>query len=90
MLFAVTLTFTLFMGIERALDPSDENRIINPMIGFALTLLMCSGFVRVHSVETHTVHGPVHIVHILLCVACLLYVRAMMGAIFAIFFFQAQ
>ena len=86
MLLTVTVIFAAFAGIERALDASDENRIINPMIGFVLTLLVCSGFVRVHSAETR----PVHIVHVFLCIACLLYVRAMVDAIFALFFFLGQ
>ena len=88
MLPTVTLIFAVFMGIEKALDASDENHIINPMIGFVLTLLACSGFVRAHSAETHC--RPLHIVHIFLCVACLLYVRAMLDAVFVLFFFQWQ
>jgi hypothetical protein len=88
MLPTVTVIFAVFMGIEKALDASDENRIINPMIGFVLTLLVCSGFVRVHSADTH--YRPLHIVHIFLCVACLLYVRAMVDAVFILFFFQRQ
>ena len=71
MLLTVTVIFAAFTGIERKLDASDENRIINPMIGFVLTLLVCSGFVRVHSAETR----PVHIVHVFLCIACLLVIK---------------
>lgn len=83
MLFTATVIFAVFMGIERILDASDENRIINPMIGFVLTLLYSSGLVRVFSAETR----PVHMVHVFLYIACLLYVRAMVDAIFVIFFF---
>lgn len=85
MLFTATVIFAVCMGIERMLDASDENRIINPMIGFVLTLLYSSGLVRVCSVETR----PVHMVHVFLYIACLLYVRAMLDAIFVIFFFPS-
>ena len=86
MLFTATVLFAVFMGIERILDASDENRIINPMIGFVLTLLYSSGLVRVCSVCSVQTR-PVHMVHVFLYIACLLYVRAMLDAIFVIFFF---
>jgi hypothetical protein len=82
MLFSIVMLFAVLMVMEKVLDPSTENRVINPMLGFVLTLLICSHFVRMHGGESR----PLHIVHILLCIACLLYVRAMIDFLFMIFF----
>jgi hypothetical protein len=82
MLFSIVLLFVVLMVLEKILDTSSENRIINPMIGFVFTLLIYSRFVRLYGVQT----GPLHIVHIVLCIACLLYVRAMIDFLFVVFF----
>ena len=82
MLFSIVLLFVVLMTLEKVLDMSGENRIINPMLGFVFTLLIYSHFVRLNGVQT----GPLHLVHIVLCIACLLYVRAMIDFFFLIFF----
>jgi len=82
MLFSIVLLFVVLMVMEKLIDSSSENRVINPMLGLVFTLLVYSHFIRVHGGETR----PLHIVHIVLCVACFLYVRAMIDILFMIFF----
>jgi hypothetical protein len=82
MLLIITLVFAAFMALETQLDVSHDNRIINPMLGFVVTLLVSSLLVRGRGPETK----PLHIVHMVLYTACLLYVRAMIDVIFRFFF----
>lgn len=85
MLLTVVVIFALLMALEMQIDASHDNRIINPMLGFVVTLLGSSLLVRGRGPETR----PLHIVHMVLYVACLLYARAMIDVIFR-FFFETQ
>ena len=85
MLRIVVVLFALLMALEMQIDASQDNRIINPMLGFIVTLLGSSVLVRGRGPETR----PLHIVHMVLYIACLLYVRAMIDIIFR-FFFKVQ
>ena len=82
MLLTVVVIFALLMALEMQIDASHDNRIINPMLGFVVTLLGSSLLVRGRGPETR----PLHIVHMVLYVACLLYTRAMIDVIFRFFF----
>ena len=82
MLLSIVLLFVVLMVMEKIIDPSSENRVINPMLGLVFTLLVYSHFIRFHGGETR----PLHIVHIVLCMACLLYVRGMIEFLLVIFF----
>ena len=84
MLFVVVMMLAIFMAIEKVIDGSNENRIINPILGVALTLLMSSFFVRLHGGDTH----PSHVLHIFLYVTCILYIRAMIDSVFVFFLFS--
>ena len=81
----ITLTLILLMVIEKLicylLDVCDENRIINPMLGVVLTLLAYS---RVWLPRVNI--QAAHIVHILLYVACIVYIRVMIDFVFMFFF----
>ncbi len=84
MLFVVVMMLIIFMAIEKVIDGSNENRIINPILGVTLTLLMSSLFVRLHGGDTH----PSHVLHIFLYVTCILYIRAMIDSVFVFFLFS--
>ena len=86
MLLVIAAVFAVMMVLEMQLDASHENRIINPVLGFVLTLLASSFFVRGHALETR----PAHIVHMVLYIACLLYVRATVDCALRAFFFPGQ
>ena len=64
------------------LDVCEENRIINPMLGVVVTLLASS---RVWLSRVNI--QAAHIVHILLCVACIVYIRVMIDFVFGLLFF---
>jgi len=81
MLLIIAAVFAVMMALEMQLDASHENRIINPVLGFVLTLLASSFFVRGHALETR----PPHIV---LYIACLLYVRATVDCVLRALFFS--
>ena len=83
MLFIIVMMLTVFMAIEKIVDASHENRIINPTLGVVLTLLVSSFFARLHGGDTH----PSQIIHIFLYVACILYIRAMLDSVFVFFMF---
>ena len=85
MLLIIVAVFAVLTTLEVQLDASPDNRIINPMLGFVVTLLGSSLLVRGRGPETR----PLHIVHMVLYVACLLYTRAMIDVIFR-FFFETQ
>jgi hypothetical protein len=82
----ITLMLIIFMSIEKLicylLDVCDENRIINPMLGVVVTLLASS---RVWLPRINI--QAAHIVHILLCVACIVYIRVMIDFVFGLLFF---
>ena len=84
MLFSIVLLFVVLMALEKILDTSSENRIINPMLGFVLTLLASAAVVRGSALETR----PLHVVHIVLYIACLLYLRATVDCALRAFFFS--
>ena len=83
MLLAIAVIFAALMVLEIQVDVSQDNRIINPMLGFVLTLLVSSVIFRGGSAPR-----PLHIVHMVLYIACLLYVRAMIDFIFRFFFYR--
>jgi hypothetical protein len=84
MLLSFVLLCTGCAFIEKLFDDSVDNRVITPIVGLVLTALVCA---RV----AHASHGmqqsPLHVVHILLYIACLLYVRAMLDFFFRNYFF---
>lgn len=82
MLLAIVVIFTALMALEIQVDVSQDNRIINPMLGLVVTLLGSSAIFRGCGPETR----PLHIVHMVLYIACLLYIRAMIDFIFRFFF----
>jgi len=84
MLFIMVMMLIVFMAIEKVVDASSENRVINPILGVVLTLLVSSAFVRLHGVDTH----PAHVLHIFLYITCILYVRAMVDFVFFFFLFS--
>ena len=87
MLLAFVLLCTVCIVTEMLLDDSAENRVITPLVGFVLTVLVCARF-------SHMSHGmqdsPLHVVHILLYIACLFYIRAMLDCLFRHFFFYSE
>lgn len=84
MLFISIMMLIVFMAIEKVIDASSENRIINPILGVVFTLLVSSVFVRLHGGDTH----PAHVLHIFLYTTCILYIRAMVDFVFVFFLFS--
>lgn len=84
MLLIIVAVFAVLMTLEMQLDASHDNRIISPMLGFVLTLLASAVFVGGHALETR----PLHVVHIVLYIACLLYLRATVDCILRALFFS--
>ena len=84
MLMSVVLLCTVCIFVELLFDDSADNRVITPLVGFVMTLLLCARF-------AHAPHGmqesPLHVVHILLYITCLLYIRGMLDCVFRDFFF---
>ena len=87
MLLSFVLLCTVCIFTERVFDDSADNRVITPLVGFVLTVLVCARF-------THASHrmpeSPLHVVHTLLYIACLLYIRAMLDCLVRDFFFLHQ
>jgi uncharacterized membrane protein YjjP (DUF1212 family) len=83
MLLAFVLLCIVCIVTEMLLDDSAENRVITPLVGFVLTLLVCARFANAPG---GLQESPVHVVHILLYVACLLYIRGMLDCVFHEFF----
>jgi hypothetical protein len=87
MLMSFVLLCTVCIFTEMLFDDSPDNRVVTPLVGFVLTLLVCARF-------AHASHGtpesPVHVVHLLLYIACLLYIRAMLDCLVRDFFFYRQ
>lgn len=81
----------VFMSIEKLicylLNVCEENRIINPMLGVVVTLLVSS---RMWTPRANI--QSTHIVHILLCIVCIVYIRVMIGFVFdfILFFFDSD
>ena len=86
MLLIIVAVFAVLTTLEAQLDASPDNRIINPMLGFVLTLLASAAVVRGSALETR----PLHVVHIVLYIACLLYLRATVDCALRAFFFRSQ
>ena len=82
MLLMIAVIFAALMTLEMQIDASHDNRIITPMLAFVVALLGSSLVVRGRDPETR----PLHIVHMVLYITCLLYVRAMVDVIFRFFF----
>ena len=84
MLVIFVLLCTVCICTEKIFDDSADNRCITPLVGFVMTLLLCARF-------AHAPHGmqesPLHVVHILLYITCLLYIRGMLDCVFRDFFF---
>ena len=84
MLLSFVLLCTVCIFTEMLFDDSADNRVITPLVGFVLTVLVCARF-------SHMSHGmqdsPLHVVHILLYIACLFYIRAMLDCFFRDFLF---
>ena len=84
MLLSFVLLCTVCIFIELLCDDSDDNRVITPLVGFVLTLLLCARF-------THASYGmqesPLHVVHVSLYITCLLYIRAMLDCFFRDYIF---
>jgi hypothetical protein len=84
MLFSFVLLCTVCMFTEMLFDDSADNRVITPLVGFVLTLLVCARFAQAsHGMQ----QSPLHVVHTLLYVACLLYIRGMLDCLFRDLFF---
>jgi multisubunit Na+/H+ antiporter MnhE subunit len=81
MLFIIVRMLAVFMAIEKIIDASHENRVVNPILGVVITLLVSSFFARLHGGDTH----PAHILHIFMYIACILYIRAMLDSVFVFF-----
>ena len=83
MLLSFVLLCTFCVLSESFFDHSADNRVITPLVGFVLTVLVCARF-------SHMSHGmqdsPLHVVHALLYITCLLYIRAMLDCLFHFFF----
>ena len=86
MLMSVVLLCTVCIFVEMPFDDSADNRVITPLVGFVLTLLVCARF-------SHMSHGmqesPLHVVHVFLYITCLFYIRAMLDCLFRDFLFFA-
>jgi hypothetical protein len=84
MLLSFVLLCTVCIFAEALFDDSADNRVITPLVGFVLTVLVCARF-------AHASHGmpesPLHVVHTLLYIACLFYIRAMLDHLIRDFFF---
>ena len=69
MLFIIVMMLTVFMAIEKIVDASHENRIINPILGVVITLLVSAFFCPPawgrHTSVTYTTHISVCCVHTL-------------------------
>jgi hypothetical protein len=87
MLTSFVLLCTVCIVAEMLFDDSADNRVVTPLVGFVLTLLVCARFAHAsHDVQ----ESPLHVVHVLLYIACLLYIRAMLDYFFRDFFFPYQ
>ena len=87
MLMSFVLLCTVCIFTEMLFEDSPDNRVITPLVGFVLTLLVCARF-------AHAPHGmqdsPVHVVHILLYIACVFYIRALLDCFFREFIFSRE
>ena len=87
MLLSFVLLCKVCVFTERLVDDSADNRVITPLVGFVLTLLACARF-------AHAPQGmpesPLHVVHVLLYVACVFYIRSMLDCFFRNFVFLRE
>jgi hypothetical protein len=84
MLVTFVLLCTLCLCTEVLVGDSADNRVITPLVGFVLTLLVCARFAHA---SRGMQESPVHVVHVLLYVACSIYIRGMLDCLFRDFFF---
>ena len=87
MLTSFVLLSTVCIFTERLFDDSADNRVITPLVGFVLTLLACARFAHA---PRGTQESPLHVVHVLLYIACVLYIRGMLDCLFRDFIFLYQ
>ena len=84
MLMSFVLLCTVCACIETLFDDGADNRVITPLVGFVLTALVCARF-------AHATHGtqqsPLEVVHVLLYITSLFYIRVMLDFFFRDFFF---
>jgi hypothetical protein len=85
MIFGSVVLFFVLSTLEYALDASLENRIINPIIALVLSLLASPWFVRAHDTHTH----KLQIVHVVLYIACAIYLRCMVDYALRLWFLAA-
>ena len=87
MLLSLLLLCTVCIFTETLFEDSPDNRVITPLVGFVLTLLVCARF-------AHAPRGmqesPLHVVHILLYITCVFYIRALLDCFFRDFIFLHQ
>jgi hypothetical protein len=87
MLLSFVLLCAVCVCTERVVDDSADNIVITPLVGFVLTLLACARF-------AHAPQGmpesPLHVVHVLLYVACVFYIRSMLDCFFRNFVFLRE
>ena len=84
MLLSFVLLCTVCMLTETLFDDSADNRVITPLVGFVLTVLVCARFAHA---SRGAQESPLHVVHVLLYIACLFYIRAMLDVFFRHFIF---
>jgi len=83
MFLSFVLLCTACVLAEMLFDDSADNRVITPLVGFVLTVLVCARFSHV---SPGTQDSPLHVVHVLLYIACLFYIRAMLDCFFRFYF----
>jgi hypothetical protein len=87
MLLSFVLLCTVCILTERLFDDSPDNRVITPLVGFVLTVLVCARFAHA---SPGVLESPLHVVHVLLYIACFFYIRAMLDCLFRHFFFYSE
>ena len=87
MLVTFVLLCTVCIFTEVLFGDSPDNRVITPLVGFVLTLLVCARFTHASSGMQES---PLQVVHVLLFIACLFYIRAMLDCLFRDFIFLQE
>ena len=87
MLVTFVLLCTLCLCTEVLVGDSADNRVITPLVGFVLTVLVCARFTHA---SCDVPESPLHVVHVFLYIACLFYIRAMLDSIFENFIFDVS
>ena len=84
MLLSFLLLCTVCVFAERLVDDLADNRVITPVVGFVLTLLVCARFAHASHARQES---ALDAVHVFLYITCLLYIRAMLDFFFRNFIF---